>query len=1010
MRPHRLSFTGIGPYPSQVEIDFDELTTLGLYLIVGPTGAGKTTIFDAITYALFGKLAGVRSSQPIISDHDNASAPIVELEFTHRGRRYTVTRKPAPPGKSSRPNDHVLSAHAADGHPSHPDPAAQGLKVTGATRVTTEIESILGLDASQFNRVMLLPQNEFQQFLLANSSDKEKLLRSLFDTDLFHRTEDELERVAKQFQTDAEEANRQLAFTRSQVTSEHDLLVDSGLLVVAEPDDPASADSASAEPSDIETEISLEDLRSEVTALHATAVSESEILTGQSHAATEARLTAEDELRRHRASLQLNEMRTTARELEPVLQHEMELMRGHADALTIVNEVQRRDSAAEHVADAVRRLSTARATASTRISPLTSLHPLIAQLHDNSQHALPAALAATMTNLGSTVNASAERHASVASARERSAARLSRHANIVAEIPVLTERLQRADADLESQRKLFEDAQTAALNLGDLRSEVESLQRLELSAETSAHEGAVFTAQAEFEAAALTADAAQSALDSGLTARTRFLAGELAQTLNSGEPCPVCGSCEHPTLAPMSPDAPDNVALAADRDRTHDLRMRAESELERRLAALELAQQAAAELPPLAERERIRSSYAAAEEAGRRIPELSATVRQLGDEIAALRTDIATKQAEADRAISEAEQAEQDASELLQRAEIASEHLADLSRLLKDLDGFANEVQGLVDLRARHEPIQKDAAERVKELLETSGFADEAGALSAILDDVTRQQFVERAAEAEDRKQRIAHLEGVIGDRPVLTDPPDLEALTAAESEIQSQSRAASEAVTQLADSKRRLTAIADSLAQLGPAAQLKVNRAARFREIVTIIRNGRMPHFALERWVQRAIFTDVCQVASERIKVLSAGRYLLTLDAEDGRTKAHAAGLDLYVTDSHTGRTRPVQTLSGGEQFLTSLALALALADVVQQMSGGVELASLFIDEGFGSLDAETLDTAVDVLRSLQDSGRAVGVISHVEAMQNDLPVGIRVSPAPTGSSISFPTLNTAS
>jgi exonuclease SbcC len=147
--------------------------------------------------------------------------------------------------------------------------------------------------------------------------------------------------------------------------------------------------------------------------------------------------------------------------------------------------------------------------------------------------------------------------------------------------------------------------------------------------------------------------------------------------------------------------------------------------------------------------------------------------------------------------------------------------------------------------------------------------------------------------------------------------------------------------------------------------------------------------------------------VASERIKVLSSGRYQLTLQAEEGRERALAGGLDLYVTDSHTGRTRAVQTLSGGEQFLTSLALALALADVVQQMSGGMELSSLFIDEGFGSLDGETLDTAVEVLRTLQDSGRSVGVISHVEAMQHDLPVGIRVIPGPTGSRITFPALS---
>ena len=156
-----------------------------------------------------------------------------------------------------------------------------------------------------------------------------------------------------------------------------------------------------------------------------------------------------------------------------------------------------------------------------------------------------------------------------------------------------------------------------------------------------------------------------------------------------------------------------------------------------------------------------------------------------------------------------------------------------------------------------------------------------------------------------------------------------------------------------------------------------------------------------LERWVQRAVFEEVCDVASERIRELSHGRYVLTLESNGQRSRTRAAGLDLFVTDSHTGRTRPVQSLSGGEQFLTSLALALALAEVVQNRSGGIELSTLFIDVGFGSLDGDTLDTAVEVLRSLQDSGRTVGLISHVEAMRQELTVGIQVIPSAAGSSL---------
>jgi len=1008
MRPHRLSFTGIGPYPSAVEINFDELTTLGLYLIVGPTGAGKTTIFDAITYALFGKLAGARSSQPIISDHDSAAPPLVELEFTHKGRRYTVTRKPSPPGKSTRPTDHVMRAHASED-----DAANEDHKVTGATRVTDQIEAILGLDASQFNRVMLLPQNEFQQFLLANSSDKEKLLRSLFDTDLFHRTEEELERVARELSSEAEEAGRELDSTNRQVAAERNRLIEAGLL----PDqDSAGQDSAdrdradqdSAEsPHDGPTEISVEQVCAEVAALHQTALATHKALTARAEAATEARITADGELIRCNAFSELTELRATAHELGPVLRHDEDLLLAHTAALSLTHEITQRDLVAHLVMQARQSLTDARSTASSQISLLASLHPLVAQFHHSSQHGLPAAVATAFTNLTTAVEASAQRHADVHSARQRAAACWARHAQITALLPMLTEQLHLTEENLESIQKRLEVAQTATLNLGDLRSAVEDLKRQELAADLSAPLTAVEEAQAQLHSAHSIAQTAQENLHRGVMARTQFLAGELALALSPGDPCPVCGSKEHPSLAPLSPDAPDNIRLAELRDQAHEQQLRAEAELNRHLDALAAAQKAADQLAPPEQRDRLRAEYLQAEDARREIPELTAQARDLSERLTTVRTNITELGSEVDRATSEAHQADKEASENSERAEIAEENLPPITALLNELAGFEDIVQTLVDHLAHYAPLEKDAGERVSQMLASSSFPDEATALAAVIEEATHHIITERAQLARARDQRIIHLEGVIGDRPVPAIAPDLEALQAAEFELRSQVTAAGKAATQLDDSLNRLTAIARALDELGPTAAVKQARAARFRDIVTIMRHGKMPHFALERWVQRAIFEDVCQVASERIKVLSAGRYLLTLSPQDGRAKAHAAGLDLYVTDSHTGRTRPVQTLSGGEQFLTSLALALALADVVQQMSGGMELASLFIDEGFGSLDGETLDTAVDVLRSLQDSGRSVGVISHVEAMQNDLPVGIRVSPAPTGSSITFPALN---
>jgi exonuclease SbcC len=156
-----------------------------------------------------------------------------------------------------------------------------------------------------------------------------------------------------------------------------------------------------------------------------------------------------------------------------------------------------------------------------------------------------------------------------------------------------------------------------------------------------------------------------------------------------------------------------------------------------------------------------------------------------------------------------------------------------------------------------------------------------------------------------------------------------------------------------------------------------------------------------LERWVQRDLFREVCIESNTHIRTLLKGRYELTLDPLEGRVRARTGGLDLYVIDANSGKTRQVQDLSGGETFLVALALALSLAEVVQSLSGNLELSSLFIDEGFGTLDSETLDAAVSLLDSIRSDGRSIGIITHVDQMQKTLPIGMKINKTSRGSSI---------
>ena len=204
----------------------------------------------------------------------------------------------------------------------------------------------------------------------------------------------------------------------------------------------------------------------------------------------------------------------------------------------------------------------------------------------------------------------------------------------------------------------------------------------------------------------------------------------------------------------------------------------------------------------------------------------------------------------------------------------------------------------------------------------------------------------------------------------------------------------------------QNITRAHKAVSTIGPAFEEKRKQVLAAQTLATIFKDGTNTasgrQLDLETWVLRTLFEEVCLVANGQMQKLSNNRYTLTLEQEEGGvTKKRGGGLDIYVLDAQTGLTRPVQTMSGGEQFIASLSLALALAEVVQRHAGGIEVPCLFIDEGFGGLDLETLDLAIAVLHDIQATGRSVGVITHVETMQQQLPIGIQITKGHNGSTL---------
>ena len=976
MKPHRLRFAGIGAYPNAVEVNFDDLGELGLYLVVGPTGSGKTTIFDAITFALYGELAGARSKATFVSDHAHRSAPFVELDFSHRGVHFRLHRKPPVNGKQVRPTD-VWLGEFTDGQ--YDDPAVS--RVTGMTNVNDRVATLIGLDADQFMRVMLLPQNEFQQFLLANSTKKEELLRALFGTGLYESVAIQLANSARQLRIAAERAADEITEVQASIRGQVDTVLTEGL-----------GDSLPDPVDDLAGVIT------ELRALHTAATTEAAAATERVAAATAARATAVSEAKRFDAGCELAELETVDVHLAPQVADAEQQLEANARAQRVQSAVAARDAASNALDHATQRVADNRAELIAALDAAPADVPVLAGLRAVSAIAAPATLAAELATATANVDRALEAfrqaalHATAAADHDAKAEADDATAAIAADaITSLTATIDDSTTRLGSARALADSFPDLDRELAAL---VEHLSRADVA-----------TAAAELVAAQTALDLAQESLGTATDelaaarrARTMQLAGELAAQLAEGEACPVCGSTDHPEKAAIT-DGADVAALETARDRAATRCSGAETAYNLAHERMVAADTAAAGLPPAAEQLELRERHAAADGARAICAELESTLTaaradltRVTAEHTAATSAVAQRRADADRLRGEgaARRAEAEAVIAENVVEVVAQALTDANHFI---DGLGTAVADLESTTG----ARRTTEQQVTASLHTEGFTDEVSAAAALLTSEQRAVFDGLVGEAATRATRIVECRAVVGDAPLPAERPDLDGLTAAERDAIAVSRRATSHVTTLANAATSIEQSATQLAALAPDVERQRARAERASRLADLMKNGSKDTLGLERWVQRTVFEEVCDVASVQLLTLSAGRYVLTLE---GARRA-SAGLDLFVTDSHTGATRSVGTLSGGEQFLTSLALALALAEVVQRRSGGIELATLFIDEGFGSLDGQTLDTAVEVLRSLHDTGRTVGVISHVEAMQQELRTGIRVTPGPTGSTL---------
>jgi exonuclease SbcC len=982
MRVHRLEVTAFGPFVDTVTVDFDEVGRDGLFLLWGPTGAGKTTLLDAVVFALYGTVPGARGEERRLrSDHAGPGVRTeVRCEVTLGGERLRVVRRP----EQQRPKLRGTGWTTEQAKLTVQRQTAEGWEPV-STRIdegSEHLRSRLGLSAEQFCQVVLLPQGDFARFLRAEPEDRGRLLRTLFDVGRFARAEDWLAGERQSARQELEDVRVRMSTLIARVAQVADVDVPEGLA----PELVGAAAGGRVLPWAGGVRATAEARRGSA---RAEAQRAAEQVAEADRALAAARTVEERHVRRERARREFERLTAAETELAGV-RALLDAGRRAEPLRDALETADRTALAAEEAADALARAERAWAA----VAAGRGADTLLARgLRDEA-----AAARALLPEVDR------------AAGLRRDGARLAHTVDdLEGRVRQGSEELAAWPDRVSAQEAAVAAAHEAAVRLPGLTAGVQSLTTAVAAAEAAAvlTEQVAAARQAEQDTREVWLDARERL--AGLrTARLDGMAAELATQLDDGADCPVCGATEHPRLAVAhgsAVTADDEERARRDVERAEQRATAARSvreEQQRELAAHE-ARAGGTPLPEL--HEQLRTARAEESVAAGLAAGLAGAGAQLAELTA--RRDGTQRRVADDRELLERARAEAAATvaawtEVHGRLVAARADDADLPGRITRLVAEAERCEGLVaaadaELRARvtADGARRTAAERAVE----EGFADVLAAAGALLD---RSRLTALARQVEEHDHQLVAVSATLAE-PELADLGPRPDLGTAQSACR-EATAAREAAVAAAEQAARCATALDALTGEVTAVDVELDERRAWADQVTALAdlvNGRGSNqlkMRLQSFVLAARLEEVASVASRRLQHMSGGRYTFVHSDALGRHGARG-GLGLDVLDEYTGVRRPTKTLSGGESFMASLALALGLADVVTAESGGVRLDTLFVDEGFGTLDPQALDAVMTVLDDLRRGGRMVGVISHVEELRTRIPSRLEVVAGREGS-----------
>lgn len=1008
MRPEKLTLCAFGPYAEKVEISFSDFGTSGIYLITGDTGAGKTTIFDGIVFALYGEASGdVRKADMMRSDFASAKEKTyAELVFSNHGKTYTVTRNP----EYMRPKakGEGWTKESADASLQRPD----GTVVTGSRQTTKAVEELLGIDRSQFVQIAMIAQGDFLKLLLAGTEERGRIFRKIFDTGCYLEFQKELKRQ----KLETERIYRELQRSVVQYAGEIVLPKPSSTEAEELPKPSSTEAEELAKQGSTEAEVLLKPSSTKAEELPKQGSTEAESLT-KKHPDESAEIQ--------------KKYSTSCLQLQTILEGDvsyrlLELTQVLADFLTGEKLLQK--TVQKDLTDLEKRLLV--------LQEQLGIWQMAQKAHiemEKRKQRLDT-LIIEEKEVQERYAAAQKRQPEAEEAAQKAAVlqqmmkqfeewkRLEEYANkLQSNLEVAIGRGEQIDTEMNRTVKRLADGERRLQEIGTpeqelLRLEAEEERGRLWRQELEQLEKLIRTAQLQQERIAkkeqefLEARNISTMLGKNyVEMEALFLGGQagiLAEALVEGTPCPVCGSREHPLLAKRSEQIPSE----------QELKQLSERKEQAIAKTTQLSSHLAAE----------RARYEEAENA-------IYTWMERNHQTVLADSDVEHMlQQKAENGVNAAKKLQILSQYLAERRKILKETEETYRIKRKQLETLIAEKQNLEQLRPKLQNYQEELQqkrekmgqyivqcrteltsvnEQIEKLKKELPYQSAAEAQQVLSGLQKKRQQIEQ--EIQNSRERLEACRSAQSAEKHALEALQKQASHGGEKEQQEKLQNEAEQLTvqkQRLEQElkqhhvlienndrilRRLNSNKEQLAQAEQSYQL----LAQLSDTANGELRGRQK-LAFEQYIQTVFFRQIISEANKRFSVMTDGRYLLKHREDAGNLRSQT-GLELNVFDYYTGKLRSVQSLSGGEAFKASLSMALGLADVVQQYAGGVQLDAIFIDEGFGSLDRESLNQAIRILNELAGGRRLVGIISHVDELKERIERKIIVSKGNKGSSL---------